>query len=369
MNTKKTKNLTKINDKDYEKLFKEMSKKLEALEKEKSLNALELRNIIKDEGIDDEKFIKWVSQTTANMGLPSIFDPLIAKATELMNRVPIIWIELQDCAGETEAFLRSYAPNIDSLLFDVLSLEFHETLMAAAGNQAEAQLEDARKHFKGKYLLFVEGSIPRGEHVGCGTVGPSGETFEEQLIKLHKDAAVVIAAGSCACFGGIQAAYPNPTSAVGVSEVITHDKLVNVPGCPANPANLLGVVLHYILTGDVPPLDELKRPKFAFEYRVHDNCERRGHFDKGRFVLEWGDEGAQNNWCLLKMGCKGPKTYNNCSIVRFNEGISWDIGSGSPCIACSEPNFWDKYAFLRTKRTKLGNEVKPKIIQSSEGKS
>ena len=114
-----------------------------------------------------------------------------------------------------------------------------------------------------------------------------------------------------------------------------------------NPANMVGVVLHYILTGQVPELDSLLRPKFAFGYRIHDNCERRAHFDAGEFVEEWGDNGAQNNWCLYKVGCKGPMTFNNCSIIRYNEGTNWPIGAGHGCIGCSEPNFWDKYAYQR----------------------
>ncbi|HRM34903.1 MAG TPA: hydrogenase, partial [Aliarcobacter cryaerophilus] len=93
--------------------------------------------------------------------------------------------------------------------------------------------------------------------------------------------------------------------------------IVNIPACPANPANMVGVVLHYVLTGQVPELDSLLRPKFAFGYRIHDNCERRAHFDAGEFVEEWGDEGAKNNWCLYKVGCKGPMTFNNCSIIRY----------------------------------------------------
>lgn len=295
--------------------------------------------------------MKWVSATTATLMLPPMFAPLVAEATELMNRVPVIWIELQDCAGNTEALLRSSAPTVDDLLFDVLSLEFHHALMACAGNDAEHQLDDAVEHFKGKYLLFVEGSIPTAMNGNYGTIGPSGETFQEHLARLSKDAAAVVAVGTCATFGGVPAASPNPTGAVGVMDLVKGKPIVNIPACPANPANMVGVVLHYVLTGQVPELDSLLRPKFAFGYRIHDNCERRAHFDAGEFVEEWGDEGAKNNWCLYKVGCKGPMTFNNCSIIRYNDGANWPVGVGRGCIGCSEPDFWDKYAYERPMAT------------------
>ncbi|MEF3191592.1 MAG: hydrogenase small subunit [Campylobacterales bacterium] len=304
-------------------------------------------DVIQSEGINRRDFLKWVSMTTAALMLPASFEPLVAEAVEVMNRVPVIWIELQDCAGNSEAILRSSAPTIDELIFDVISLEYHETLMAASGHQAEKQLEDALHTFKGKYILFVEGSVPLAMNGQYGTIGPKGETFEEHLKRLAADAVAVVAVGSCATFGGVPAASPNPTGAVGVMDVIKGKPIINIPACPANPANIVGVILHYVLSGTIPELDALLRPKFAFGYRIHDNCERRAHFDAGEFVEEWGDHGAQHNWCLYKMGCKGPMTFNNCSIIRYNDGVNWPIGVGRGCIGCSEPDFWDKYAYER----------------------
>jgi quinone-reactive Ni/Fe-hydrogenase small subunit len=331
----------------YNSLYSKMKARLDFLRKSPKLKEIDMMEVIESEGVNRRDFMKWVSATTATLMLPPMFAPLVAEATELMNRVPVIWIELQDCAGNSEALLRSSAPTVDELLFDVLSLEFHETIMAASGHQAEAQLEDAIHHFKGKYLLFVEGAIPLAMNGQYGTIGASGETFKEHLERLAKDAAAVVAVGTCATFGGIPAAAPNPTGAVGVMDIVKGKPIINIPACPANPANMVGVVLHFILSGQVPELDSLLRPKFAFGYRIHDNCERRAHFDAGEFVEEWGDEGAKNNFCLYKVGCKGPMTFNNCSIIRYNEGTNWPIGVGRGCIGCSEPDFWDKYAYER----------------------
>lgn len=342
---------TNKGDEFYNSLFEKSKARLKLLREQKPLRNIDMMEVIETEGVNRRDFMKWVSATTATLMLPPMFAPLVAEATELMNRVPVIWIELQDCAGNTEALLRSSAPTVDDLLFDVLSLEFHHALMACAGNDAEHQLDDAVEHFKGKYLLFVEGSIPTAMNGNYGTIGPSGETFQEHLARLSKDAAAIVAVGTCATFGGVPAASPNPTGAVGVMDLVKGKPIVNIPACPANPANMVGVILHYVLTGQVPELDSLLRPKFAFGYRIHDNCERRAHFDAGEFVEEWGDEGAKNNWCLYKVGCKGPMTFNNCSIIRYNDGANWPVGVGRGCIGCSEPDFWDKYAYERPMAT------------------
>jgi len=339
---------TNKGDAYYEKLFQTCQARIEELKTQTPIdNRLDIGDVLETQGVNRRDFMKWASAVTGMLMLPASFTPLVADAALLMNRAPVIWLELSDCAGNSEALLRSDGPKIDEIVLDIISLEFHETLQAASGHQAEKQLEDAMATFKDKYLLFVEGAVPLGMDGQFGTIGASGETFHDHLLRVSKHAAAVVAVGSCATFGGIPAAAPNPTGAVGVMDVVKGKPLINIPACPANPANMVGVILHYILTGQVPELDSLLRPKFAFGYRIHDNCERRAHFDAGEYVEEWGDEGAKNNFCLYKMGCKGPMTFNNCSIVRYNEGVNWPIGVGRGCIGCSEPDFWDKYAYER----------------------
>ena len=345
--TKSARVETNRGDLYYQQLFEQCRSRLDALRAQPAANRLDFEELLEDEGMERRDFMKWVSAATAMLMLPPMFTPLVAEAAELMNRLPVVWLELQDCAGNSEALLRSDGPKIDEIVLDIISLEFHETLMAPSGHQAEKQLDEAIEHFKGNYLLFVEGSIPVGAGKEWCTIGAAGENFLDHLTRVSQDAAAVVAVGSCATYGGIPAAAPNPTGAVGVMDVIKGKPVINIPACPANPANMVGVVLHYALTGQVPELDSLLRPKFAFGYRIHDNCERRAHFDAGEYVEEWGDEGAKNNFCLYKMGCKGPMTFNNCSIVRYNEGVNWPIGVGRGCIGCSEPDFWDKYAYER----------------------
>jgi len=331
----------------YKSLEKQMEERLTQLENSDVAAKYSIHEVLESEGLSRRDFMKWASAACAALMLPASFTPMVARAAELMNRVPVIWLELQDCAGNSEAILRSDAPTIDELILETISLEFNETLMAAAGHAAEAHLEEAMHTFKGKYLCVVEGAIPRAMDGLYGTIGAHGETFKEHLERVSQNAAALVAVGTCATFGGVPAASPNPTDAVGVQDIIKNKAIINIPACPANPANITGTILHFVLTGQIPELDHLNRPKFAFGYRIHDNCERRAHFDAGEFVEEWGDEGAKNNFCLYKMGCKGPMTFNNCSIVKYNSGTSWPIGAGHGCIGCSEPQFWDKYATER----------------------
>ncbi len=115
-------------------------------------------------------------------------------------------------------------------------------------------------------------------------------------------------------------------------------KVINIPGCPPNPYNFLSTVLYIVTFKKLPDLDDKNRPMFAYRRLIHEGCERRPHFDAGRFALEYDDEGHRRGWCLYKLGCKGPVTYNNCPAVLFGDvgARSWPVGTGCPCFGCSE---------------------------------
>nr|MBC8237003.1 hydrogenase small subunit [Candidatus Sulfurimonas ponti] len=190
------------------------------------------------------------------------------------------------------------------------------------------------------YILMVEGGIPQGQSDFYLTVGAHGKTGQQHAIEASNDAAAIFAIGTCSSFGGVQAAAPNPTNAQPLSK-ITNKPVINVPGCPPSESNIVGTLLHFILYGTLPALDVYNRPKWAYGLRIHDACERRGRFDAGEFVQQFGDDGAKHGYCLYKVGCKGPYTFNNCSKQKFNQGTSWPIQSGHGCMGCSEPDFWD----------------------------
>jgi quinone-reactive Ni/Fe-hydrogenase small subunit len=297
-------------------------------------------SLIEEKGFSRRDFMKWAGAMTAMLMLPASFTPVVARAAELSDRLPIIWLHMAECTGCSESLLRTDAPTIDSLIFDYISLEYHETLMAAAGWQAEENLEHAIEKYKNRYILMVEGGIPAGEESYYLTIGAHGQTGEASAKKASNNAAAIFAIGTCSSFGGVQAANPNPTNAQPLSNV-TNKTVINVPGCPPSEKNIVGTLLHFILYGTLPALDAYNRPKWAYGMRIHDLCERRGHFDAGEFVEEFGDEGAKKGYCLYKVGCKGPYTFNNCSKNKFNSHMSWPIQAGHGCIGCSEPDFWD----------------------------
>jgi [NiFe] hydrogenase small subunit len=295
---------------------------------------------LKEKGVSRRDFMKYCTALTATMGLSASFVPKVAEVFAApAQRPPVIWLHFGECTGCSEALLRTQYPYIDELVLEVLSVEYHETIMAAAGHQAEEQLHHALKKYDGKFICVVEGSIATKYNGGYGKV--AGRSFLEIAREVCPKAAAVITIGTCASFGGIPAAAPNPGGYKGVGDALGI-KPLNIPGCPPNPINLVGTVVNYLLIGKLPDLDERGRPLFAYGKTIHDQCPRRSHFENEEFVEEFGSEEAALGYCLYKMGCRGPETYNNCPIAKFNDGTSWPVEAGAPCIGCSQPNFWDE---------------------------
>lgn len=335
-------------------MFEKVSARLAELSKLPRLHEdKSLQGFMDENGVNRRDFMKWAAGMTALLSLPSSFTPLVAQAAELTDRLPVVWLHMAECTGCSEGLIRTGEPTIDSLLFDFISLEYHETLMAAAGWQAERNLEHAIEKYKGRLIVMVEGGIPAGDSEFYLTVGAHGTTGAAHARAAADAAAAIFAIGTCSSFGGIQAAGPNPTNAQPMSK-ITKKPVINVPGCPPSEKNIAGQVLHYVLFGALPALDVYNRPKWSYGIRIHDLCERRGRFDAGEFVQQFGDEGAKKGYCLYKVGCKGPYTFNNCSIERFNQHTSWPVQAGHGCVGCSEPDFWDT---MGTFHEPLGNRL------------
>lgn len=295
---------------------------------------------LEQKGVSRRDFMKFCTALTATMGLSSSFVPKVAEVFAApKQRPPVIWLHFAECTGCSEALLRTMYPWIDELVLDVLSLEYHETIMAAAGEQAEKNLEEAVKKYSGKFICVVEGAISTKNNGVYGKI--ADKTFLQIAKEVCPKAAAVVCMGTCSAFGGVQAAAPNPGGYKSVSEAI-NIKTLNIPGCPPNPINLVGTIVNYLLLGQLPALDNLGRPLFAYGKTIHDQCPRRSHFENEEFVTEFGSKEAALGYCLYKLGCRGPDTYNNCPTAKFHGGTSWPIQAGHPCLGCSEPNFWDK---------------------------
>lgn len=348
---------TEVDPVEAKRLKEERQKKVEEAEFAKiqdriqKYNTLHPHNAISTDNLEDalevfdknREFNQWVSMLTADLKLHPEYEPLVKEGIKHLNKIPIIWLELADCSGNSEGFIKNVNPNVEDLILDYISLDYHELLMAASGENAENALSCIIEN--DQYILMVEGAIPLGLEGKFLRIGAKGETGIDLLKRVAKDAMAVFAIGSCALDGGVVAAAPNPTGAVGVSEALRRDDIINLPGCPVNPINIVGSLLHFLMFDELPKLDAKNRPKWAYSYRIHDNCERRGHYDMDEFVEEWGDEGAKKGWCLFHVGCKGPYADLNCSLVKFNEGTSWPVQAGHGCIACGEGKIaFDKYA-------------------------
>jgi len=290
------------------------------------------------QGVDRRTFLGFCATLGAAFALPAAAVVDLAAAIRRARRPSVIWLSFQECTGCTEALARSHSPSLETLLFDLISLDYHHTLQAASGEAAEAAREAAMRENAGRYLLVVDGSVPLG-NPGYSTI--AGVSNLDMLKAAIPGAAAVIAMGSCAAYGGLPAAQPNPTGAVSMAELVRDKPLVNIPGCPPIPVAMSGVIAHYLAFGALPELDALGRPKAFYGETIHDRCYRRPFYDQGKFADSFDDEGARRGWCLFKLGCKGPVTYNACATSKWNGGVSFPIQSGHGCIGCSEPRFWD----------------------------
>ena len=294
---------------------------------------------LEQRGVSRRDFMKYCTLLSATMGLSSSFIPKIAEALTSPQRPPVLYLSLQECTGCAESLIRTMYPWIDTLVLDIISLDYQETLMAPSGEAAEKSLHDTLTKYPGKFICVVDGAIPTASNGIYGTIG--GKTFLDIAKEVCPKALATIAIGTCASYGGVAAAAPNPTGAKSVKDAIGINTL-NIPGCPPNPINFVGTIVNYLLFGKLPDLDDKGRPLFAYGKTIHDQCPRRSHFENGEFVASFESAEARKGYCLYQVGCKGPETYNNCPIVKFNDGTSWPVQAGHPCIGCSEPDFWDK---------------------------
>jgi len=305
-----------------------------------------LGEILSEGGVSRRGFLKFCAATASLMALPPAMVPAIAQALDRAKRPSVIWLSFQECTGCTESLTRSFSPTVEDLILGVISLDYHHTLQAASGEAAEEARRRAMEENRGAYLVVVDGSLPGPDsNPGYSTI--AGHSNYDILMETVEGAAAVVAVGTCAAFGGLPHAAPNPTGAVAVHELITDKPVINVSGCPPVPMVITGVLAQYLTFGQLPELDSYGRPLAFFGQSIHDRCYRRPFYDKGLFAETFDDEGARKGWCLYRLGCKGPSTYNACATMRWNAGTSWPIESGHPCLGCSEPNFWDAGGFYR----------------------
>jgi len=313
---------------------------------------------LKARGIPRRTFLKFCSFTAGSLALPRGLSSAFADTLGKAARPAVIWVSGQECTGCSESLLRAYEPSLETLLLDHFSLDYHNTLQAAAGSAAEAARDQTVA--AGGYVLVVDGSIPRRDGGAWSVIG--GRSALDVVREAVKGAALVLAVGNCAAYGGLPRANPNPGDAVSVETLMQQGlvltrPLINLPGCPPLPEVLSGTIAWFLAYGSLPELDTHRRPRVYFGKTVHDCCSRLVHFERGEFAQAFDDEGARKGWCLYQLGCKGPTTYNACSTLQWNQGTSYPMRSGHGCIGCSEPDFWDKVDAGRAGFYELGLEA------------
>ncbi len=297
------------------------------------------------QGHSRRDFLQFCAWLAAAAGIESSKVGQIVHALETKPRIPVVWFHFQECTCCSESFIRSSHPIVSDIILDKISLDYTETLQAAAGHAAEKSLQDTMKKYPGEYLMLVEGSIPtEADGVYCCI---AGKTALQTVKEAAAGAKAIVAWGSCASNGCIQAASPNPTGATPVHKIITDKPIIKVPGCPPIGEVMAATIVHLLTFDTIPQLDRVGRPMAFYSRRVHDTCYRRPNYDAGLFVESWDDENARKGYCLYKMGCRGPVTYNACAVTKWNNGTSFPIQSGHGCIGCSEENFWDNGPFYQ----------------------
>jgi hydrogenase small subunit len=299
-----------------------------------------LGELLRERGVSRRALLRYASVMASLMALPPSAAAAMADGLARARRQAVIWLSFQECTGCTESLTRSFSPSLEDLIFDFISLDYHHTLQSASGEAAEAARRQSMQDNKGKYIVVVDGSVPLGDGGVYSMI--AGQTNVAMLAETVEHAAAVIAVGTCAAFGGLPEADPNPTGAVPISKLVSGKPVINIPGCPPMPQAMAGTLTHILSFGKLPELDALGRPRAFFGESIHDRCYRRPFYERGLFAKAFDDEGARQGWCLFELGCKGPVTYNACATQKWNGGVSFPIQSGHGCIGCSEPRFWDR---------------------------
>lgn len=306
-------------------------------------------------------FLRWAVAATAVTEFSETFLPKLSAALqEAVKEYPLIWMQTSACSGCSVSVINTIHPSIKNVILDQilpghqLYLDYHSTLMAATGKlSTDTALETARKN-KGKYIYIVEGAIPTKEDGIYGTLGEEDGkpiTMLEWVRRVAPDAMAILAVGTCAAYGGVAAAAPNPSGCKGIGDVLKTLNLttpvVNIPGCPCHPDWFIGTVARVLLYGLPKPkeVDEYGRLKIYYGKSVHSRCINRDFLDEGVFANKLGEVG-----CLLEVGCKGPFTMADCPVRQWNSGVNWCVSANAPCMGCTEPGFPDAHSPLYQRR-------------------
>lgn len=311
--------------------------------------------------ISRREFMRWAAAAPASLSITGNFLPKLAHALqEQIKEYPIIWLQTATCSGCSISVINTIHPSIQNVILEQilpgnrLILNYHGTLMAATGELSVKTAMKSAEKYTDKFILIVEGAIPTRDDGIYGTIGEKdGKPFTmmEWINFMGHKAMATLAIGTCAAYGGLSAAEPNPSGCKSVSDVYEmlgiSAPVINIPGCPSHPDWFIGTVAKILLYG-MPTEDELDdqgRMKLFYGRSIHNRCINRDYLDDGIIAEKFGEEG-----CLLELGCKGPFTHGDCPIRLWNGSVNWCISAGTPCIGCTENDFPDGHSPIFERR-------------------
>lgn len=277
--------------------------------------------------------------------------------------INLLWINAGlSCDGDSVSLTNAQRPSVEDIVMGGIpglpKVNVYWPLVAFETGEAFIQaFFKAERGEMEPFVLVIEGSVANekikreGYFTGFGNDPATGQprTLMEWIDALAPRATAVIAAGTCATFGGIHAMQGNPTGAMGLADYLGWDwrskaglPIINVPGCPVQPDNMSETLTQLLLfaagRAPVPELDDMLRPKWLFERTVHDGCDRAGYYEQGDFAKAYGEPN-----CLVKLGCWGPVVKCNVPKRGWMDGIGGCPNVGGICMACTMPGFPDKY--------------------------
>ncbi len=293
----------------------------------------EFDSILSSRGVSRRSFMKLCGAVAAAAGLSQLATPRVAQAMESVigatkgNLYPVIWIEGASCTGCTESFAQVETPDVATVVLDMISLNYSETLSAAAGHSMEEAKDQTIA--AGNYILVYEGAVQKGWDGNALRVAARLEPLRSRRLLATRTPSSPSAPVRSTAAGS--PLIPNPSNAMGVEqylrEVGIDTPVVNVPGCPVNPEWVMSVLVDVVLLKDpgLLKLNDFNMPAGIFDQTIHDNCERRGHFENGEFVYQFGSEEEAKGYCLYPLGCRGPQTKSNCGVTMWNSRRSWCV--------------------------------------------
>ena len=286
-----------------------------------------------------------------------------AEPDPVLAHLDVIWLTAGlSCDGDTISITAATQPSLEDLILGAIpgipQLLLHNPVLAYANGDDYMQvLYDAADGKLKPFVLVVEGSIPNennkseGCWAGFGTDKETGQPIPTctWIDRLAPKALAVVAAGTCAAYGGIHTMIGNPTDCTGLADYLGWNwkshagvPLICVPGCPVQADNFMETLLYllYQVSGQAPmiPLDDKLRPSWLFGNTVHEGCDRAGYYEQADFAPVYG-----SRKCIVKLGCWGPVVQCNVGKRGWMNGIGGCANVGGICIGCTMPGFPDKF--------------------------